>query len=192
MVHLSRRAMLAAPAVLSAVTASAACAQASRVQNGSATLVAYFTRSGNTRVIAETIHRQLKTDLFEICPAQPYPADYLQTVGQAAQETGRGFEPPLEAKVSDLNKYATVFLGFPIWGQTAPPIIRSFLRAHDLKGKTLRPLITHGGFGLGNSLSVLASHAPGARIESAFSMEADQERRTLNTITGWLSEEGLQ
>ena len=65
-------------------------------------------------------------------------------------------------------------------------MIRSFLRAHDLKGKTVRPFITHGGYGLGNSLSVLASHAPGARIVPGFSMEADQEKRTLNKVNGWL------
>jgi FMN-dependent NADH-azoreductase len=88
--------------------------------------------------------------------------------------------------------YATVFLGFPIWGETTPPVIRSFLRAHELSGRTLRPFITHGGYGLGNSLTVLADHAPGARIEPPFSMEADQERRTLNQVTGWLGEIGLR
>ncbi len=55
-----------------------------------------------------------------------------------------------------------------------------------MRGKTIRPFITHGGYGLGNSLSVLASHAAGARIEPPFVMEADQERRTLNEVEGWL------
>lgn len=49
-------------------------------------LVAYFSRSGNTRVIAGVIHRSLKTDLFEIEPANPYPEDYFQTVAQAKDE----------------------------------------------------------------------------------------------------------
>lgn len=65
-------------------------------------------------------------------------------------------------------------------------MIRSFLRRHDLSGKTVRPFITHGGYGQGSSLSVLASHAPGARILDAFVMEADQERRTITLITEWL------
>jgi hypothetical protein len=50
----------------------------------------------------------------------------------------------------------------------------------------LRPVITHGGYGVGDSLAILASHAPGAKIAEAFVMEADQERRTLNQIRGWL------
>lgn len=154
---------------------------------GAKTLVAYLTRSGNTRVIAETLHRKLNADLFEIRPARPYPEDYEQHVAQATRERDSGYEPPLAARVDNIASYDEIFLGFPIWGETAPPPIRSFLKAHDLRGKTLRPFITHGGYGVGESPSVLASHAPRARIEEAFVMEADQERRTLNQINGWLS-----
>jgi hypothetical protein len=80
-----------------------------------------------------------------------------------------------------------VFLGFPVWGETAPPIIRSFLSQHDLSGKVLVPFITHGGYGLGNSLRVLARYAPDARLTEGLTMEADQERRALNSVTQWLS-----
>jgi flavodoxin len=188
---LSRRAMLAAPALLSLASGTAACAQpAERQQSGSKVLVAYFTRSGNTRVIAGTLQRALGADLFEIRPATPYPADYEQTVAQAEQERVRGYEPPLAERVTGLADYETVFLGFPVWGQTAPAIIRSFLKQHDLAGKTLRPFITHGGYGLGSSREVLASHAKGARIETPFVMEADQERRTLNQVKDWLQQIG--
>ncbi len=154
---------------------------------GLKTLVAYLTRSGNTRVIAETLHRKLNADLFEIRPARPYPADYQEHVAQATRERDTGYEPPLATKVDDITRYDEVFLGFPVWGETAPPPIRSFLKAHDLSGKTLRPFITHGGYGVGESLSVLLNHAPHAQIEKAFALEADQERRTLNQINGWLS-----
>ncbi|MEO3432057.1 flavodoxin [Inquilinus sp. CAU 1745] len=176
---LSRRTILTAPALLSLAATTTAWAEPADISRraGSAILVAYFTRSGNTRVIAGTLQHALAAELFEIRPARPYPEDYEQTVEQARQERDRGYEPPLEAKVPDIAACETLFLGFPIWGQTTPPVIRSFLRAHDLTGKTLRPFITHGGYGLGDSLAVLADHAPGARIEPPFSMEADQERR---------------
>nr|AWM00087.1 flavodoxin [Bradyrhizobium amphicarpaeae] len=153
---------------------------------GAKTLVAYLTRSGNTRVIAETLHRQLGADLFEIRPARPYPADYEQHVAQATRERDSGYAPPLAAQ-ADIARYDEIFLGFPIWGETTPPPIRSFLKAHELGDKTLRPFITHGGYGVGEAPSVLASHAPAARIEKAFVLEADQERRTLNQVRDWLA-----
>ena len=153
-------------------------------------LVAYFTRTGNTRVIARQIRRALDADLFEIQPAEPYPEDYEETVAQATRERESGFEPPLAALVPDIERYETVFLGFPIWGMSAPSVIRSFLSKHDLSGKTLVPFITHGGYGLGNSLSVVGEHAPQARLLEGFSLEADQERRTLEQVTSWLG--GIQ
>jgi flavodoxin len=186
----SRRAMLATPAILA--FAGTACAEdggATRM-TGPKTLVAYLTRSGNTRVIAGTLQRALGADLFEIRPARPYPEDYEQHVAQVTRERDSGFEPPLAETVRDIAAYDEVFLGFPIWGETTPPPIRSFLRAHDLRGKTVRPFITHGGYGVGRSPDVLASHAPGVRIEEPFVMEADQERRTLNQVRDWLGRIG--
>lgn len=143
MEDMSRRVALGAPAAM-LLAASACAAQETTAANGSRILVAYFTRSGNTRVIAGQLHRELKTDLFEIRSAKPYPEDYEQTVEQARQERDAGVRPPLKATVPNIAAYDTVFLCFPIWGETAPPIIRSFLAAHDLSGKTVRPVITHG------------------------------------------------
>jgi flavodoxin len=184
----SRRTLLAALATLPAMSAAADDAAAPASRGGTSTLVACFTRSGNTRVVAGLIQRSLAADLFEIRPATPYPDDYLQTVAQASREKERGYEPPLAATVRDLAKYQIVYLGFPIWGETAPAIIRSFLTTHDLSGKSVIPFITHGGFGLGDSHGVLRSHSPRARFEAGFAMRADQERQTMNTVLGWLQE----
>ena len=71
---------------------------------------------------------------------------------------------------------------------TTPPVIRSFLSGHDLAGTTLVPFVTHGGYGLGNSLSVVAEHAPQARLLEGFAMRADQERETLAQVTRWLDD----
>lgn len=185
-----RRALSFSLATLFALGSTVGAATDSRHgrRAGSRTLVAYFSRSGNTRVVAGLLRRELGADLFEIQPARPYPEDYLETVEQARQERDRGFEPALAAMVPGIAAYCTVYLGFPIWGETAPPIIRAFLSGHDLAGKTLVPFITHGGYGLGDSLSVLARLAPKARLRPAFAMQADQERQTMERVTGWLKQ----
>ncbi|TIM26162.1 MAG: flavodoxin [Mesorhizobium sp.] len=171
---------------LVAGVSSAASAEPAATGRSATVLVAYFTRTGNTRLIATQIARALEATLFQIVPAAVYPEDYETQVAQAEDERQRGFEPPLQATVPDLSSYETVFLGFPIWGMTAPSVIRSFLSQHDLSGKTLVPFITHGGYRLGNSLAVVAEHAPGARPIDGFSKECDQERETLREVTQWL------
>jgi flavodoxin len=150
------------------------------------TLVAYLSRSGTTRVIAGQIARALQATLFEIVPARPYPADYFETVEEMARERDSGFEPPLNAQVPELARYQTVFLGFPVWGETAPPPIRSFLSSHDLTGKTVIPFVTHGGYGVGSSLDVLRRQVKGARILDAFTMQGPQERQTVTRVMEWL------
>lgn len=150
------------------------------------TLVVWFSRSGNTRVIAGVIHRTLQTDIFEIEPATPYPLDYFKTVEQAKNERAGGIRPPLKNSVANIAQYQTVYLGFPVWGTSVPPVVQTFLTTHNLAGKMLIPFITHGGYGPGDSSEILASLAPAARREKPLVMECDQERRTTETVASWL------
>jgi flavodoxin len=188
-VNISRRQALQGSLLLplvAGVSSPAASAQPAAPDRSATVLVACFTRTGNTRLIATQIARALGASLFQIMPAAAYPDDYEAQVAQAEDERQRGYEPRLRATVPDLSSYETVFLGFPIWGMTAPSVIRSFLSQHDLSGKTLVPFITHGGYGLGNSLAVVAEHAPRARLIDGFSKQCDQERETLREVTQWL------
>jgi flavodoxin len=190
MASMSRRQALTR-SVLLPLMAGASAAGASSVTHAAEShprvLVAFFTRTGNTRVIATQIARALGATLFQIVPAEAYPEDYEAQVAQAESERERGYQPPLSAAVPDLQSYETVFLGFPIWGMTAPAVIRTFLSEHDLSGKTLVPFITHGGYGLGSSLAVVAEHAQRARVIEGFAKHCDQERETLKQVTEWLA-----
>ncbi|WP_409076244.1 flavodoxin (plasmid) [Pantoea sp. C3] len=184
----TRRMLITALAglTLANVPLASAATGTPNVQGNSPILVAYFSRSGNTRVIAGVVHRSLKTDLFEIEPATPYPKDYFQTVEQAKNERSRGTKPTLKNRVADIERYETVYLGFPIWGTSVPPVVQTFLSNHNLAGKLLIPFITHGGYGKGDSEDILANLAPAARREKPLVLECDQERRTTETVTSWL------
>ena len=63
--------------------------------------------------------------------------------------------PEISGKVSNMNQYDTVFIGFPIWWYVAPRIIQTFLESYDFAGKTIIPFATSGGSGMGNTNSVL-------------------------------------
>jgi flavodoxin len=171
------------PFVAAAVDAASAAAQD---RADTRTLVAFLSRSGNTRVIAGALQRRFDADLFEIRTAEPYPADYEETVARAQRERDAAATPPLAESVADIAGYQTVFLGFPIWGMALPAPVRTFLTTHDLAGATLAPFITHGGYGTGGALDTVAELAPRARVVAPLVLEADQERATLNSVTAWL------
>ena len=171
---------------LANISLPSAASGSENVQNNSSILVAYLSRSGNTRVIAGVIQRSLKTHIFEIEPAIPYPKDYFQTVEQAKNERSQGIKPALKNRVSDIERYETIYLGFPIWGASVPPVVQTFLSAHSFADKRLIPFITHGGYGNGDSINILAKLAPTARWEKPLIIECDQERRTTEMVIHWL------
>jgi flavodoxin len=176
----SRRLLMTAMAALP--LGDSACASNGRVR----TLVAYLSRSGNTRVLAGVIHRAEPSDLYEIRAARDYPDDYFETVEQARQQRDNGDLPALRDGLPNMAQYDKLYLGFPIWGETLPAPVRSFLAQLDLKGKTVVPFITHGGYGVGQSAADLASRASGAVLQPPLMMEADQERRTTTEVLQWL------
>ena len=90
-------------------------------------LVAYFSRTGNTQVHSGAGSSGARCRPLPILPAEAYPEDYEATVRQAQRQREAGYEPPLKATLANIASYEVIFLGFPIWGMTAPAVIRSFL-----------------------------------------------------------------
>lgn len=118
-----------------------------------------------------------------------YPEDYEQPVEQAWCQRDSGSKPTLKEGVRNMANICPMFLGLLILGKTAPPIIRPFFASNDFLNKNLTPFITHGGYRLSNSLSVIAAHASNTQLFNAvFSMLADQERQTLIKVTSWIGQ----
>jgi flavodoxin len=113
-------------------------------------LVVYFSHSGNTREIANQIHKSIGGDIFEIQAVKPYPHDYDAVVKQARQELDSGYKPALKTTIESIKPYDLVFIGYPIWWSTVPSAVRAFLSEYDLSGKTIVPFCTHEGSGLRN------------------------------------------
>jgi flavodoxin len=173
------------PLAASGLTASAGSLQA---RGNGDTVVVYLSRSGNTRVLAEALSRRVEADLFEVRPRDPWPEDYEEMVDWASRmrETG---EPIALADTLDTSGYRTVFLGFPIWGGDLPAVMASFLRSHDLAGKTVVPFITHGGYGEGEAMATVGNLVPSAEFLDPFVLRCDQERDTLRRLEDWLESE---
>ena len=138
-------------------------------------LIVYLSRTNNTKVIAEIIHKEVGGDLVSLELINPYPKDYAAIVRQVAEENETGFLPPLKTKV-DMEKYETIFLGFPTWGMQLPPPIKSFLTENNLEGKTVIPFNTNAGYGVGSSFDTIEILCPNSKILEGFSIEGGKER----------------
>lgn len=187
-VTLNRRDALKAGAL--ALVAAQIEAGAANAQTAGGRLVVFLSRSGNTRVLAGALARRYNAPTFELRPRTPWPEDYEEMVAWASELRERGAAVPLAQEPGDLGSTRTIFLGFPIWGMAVPAIVTSFLRANDLSGKTIAPLITHGGYGAGNAMETHWALAPNATFLDPFVLECDQERNTLQALGGWADQVG--
>ncbi len=118
-------------------------------------LVAYFSPSGETADTAKNLAEILHADLYEIKPSEPYTKEDLDWSNphsrNALEMIDPACRPGLAEPKTDLSGYDTVFLGFPIWWDTAPKIILTFAENNDFAGKTVIPFATSKGSGMGSS-----------------------------------------
>jgi flavodoxin len=149
-------------------------------------LVTYFSRSGNTRAMAEQIQKVMGGDIFEIQTVTPYPFEYNAVTKQAKQELESGFKPPIKAKVTNIKEYDIVFVGSPNWWNTIAPPVMTFLSEHDLSGKTVVPFITHAGSGMGRSAADIAKLAPQATLRDGLALWGKDVKSSQDQIAKWL------
>lgn len=127
-------------------------------------LVAYFSCSGVTKGIAESLAEVVGADLFEIEPEEPYTDADLDWTNKQSRSTVEmsdpSSRPAIKSAVADMSSYEVVFVGFPIWWYVAPTIINTFLESYDFAGKTIVPFCTSGGSGVGRTGEVLQALCP--------------------------------
>lgn len=126
-------------------------------------LVAYFSATGTTELVAQQAAEILGADIYEIMPEEPYTEADLAyyTGGRADQEQeDPNARPAITGGVEDMSQYDTVLLGYPIWHGQAPRIISTFLESYDFDGKTIIPFCTSHSSGVGTSADNLHSLCP--------------------------------
>ena len=128
---------------------------------GGKTLVVYFSATGSTRRVAETIADTLSADIFEIVPSEPYTGDALNYNDASSRVSREHADESLRdvalvsTAVPDWESYGTVFIGYPIWWGIAAWPVNGFVAANDFSGKTVIPFATSASSGMGQSGQLL-------------------------------------
>ena len=150
-------------------------------------LVAVFSASGVTKRVGQEIARICGGDFFEIVPAEKYTSadlNYMNSRSRSSVEMNdTSARPEIANKVSDMDSYDTVIIGFPIWWGVAPRIIETFLESYDFSGKTIIPFCTSGGSGVGRSDTALHKNVSG---NVKWGKGVQINRPNESTIKSWL------
>lgn len=128
-------------------------------------LVVYYSATGNTAAVAETIADTTGGDLFELEPAEPYTDadldwtdDNSRVSQEYADESLRDVEL-VSTTVDNWDSYDTVFIGYPIWWGIAAWPVDTFVENNDFTGKTVIPFCTSSSSDIGDSGQLLADMA---------------------------------
>lgn len=155
-------------------------------------LVAYFSASGVTAKLAKRLAEAVGADLHEIRPEVPYTdadLDWMNKKSRSSVEMNdKSFRPAVANKVENMEQYSVIFLAFPIWWYVAPTIVNTFMEQYDLSGKTIIPLATSGGSGMGNTNKELAVSCPGAELKDGKRFSADA---SVEELKAWAEEFGI-
>ena len=129
------------------------------------TLIAFFSRAdenyfggamryvkvGNTEIVCDIIKEMADAESFKIEMKEPYSPVYMTCIEEAKKDLRHNARPELKAYPDSIDRYDTIILAYPNYWGTMPMAVFTFLERYDFSGKTILPLCTNEGSGMGKS-----------------------------------------
>jgi len=169
------------------------------------TLIAYFSRAdenyfsgamryvkvGNTEIVCGLINEMIQADTFKIEMKNPYSPVYMTCIEEAKQDLREKARPELKSYLENIDEYDTIILAYPNYWGTIPMAVATFLEKYDFSGKTILPLCTNEGSGMGGSERMIKQCAAGADVKKGLPITGSGAANSAATVRRWLSENGL-
>ena len=171
----------------------------------SKTLIAYFSRAdenyfggamryvkvGNTEIVCGILQKLIDADVFKIAMKEPYSPVYMTCIDEAKRDLRAKARPELVSLPDSIDGYDTIVLAYPNYWGTMPMAVFSFLESFDFSGKTILPLCTNEGSGMGGSERDIRRTCPGALVKSGLSITGSAAAAFEGSLRLWLSANAL-
>ena len=169
------------------------------------TLIAFFSRAdenyfggamryvkvGNTEIVAGIIEDLILADTFKIEMKNPYSPVYMTCIEEAKKDLRAKARPELVSMPESIDEYDTVILAYPNYWGTMPMAVYTFLENFDFSGKTILPLCTNEGSGMGSSEREIKKTCPGAEVKKGLPITGSAAAGSKSSVERWLKANGL-
>jgi len=169
------------------------------------TLIAFFSRAdenyfggamryvkvGNTEIVAGLMKELIDADSFKIEMKDPYSPVYMTCINEAKKDLREGKRPELKSMPESIDEYDTIVLGYPNYWGTMPMAVVTFLENFDFTGKTILPLCTNEGSGMGSSESDIKKYAKGADVKKGLAVTGSYAADSKEDVKEWFEKNGL-
>ena len=168
-------------------------------------LIAYFSRAdenyfggamrdvkvGKTEIVCNDMMKLLPADSFKIEMKEPYSPVYMTCIDEAKKDLRAKARPTLRSLPDSIEGYDTVILAYPNYWGTMPMAVYTFLEAFDFSGKTILPLCTNEGSGMGISEKEIKKVCPGAVVKKGLPITGSNAASSDAQVEKWLKANGL-
>ena len=169
------------------------------------TLIAFFSRAdenyfggamryvkvGNTEIVVNDMKEMINADTFKIEMKDPYSPVYMTCIDEAKKDLRAKARPELVSMPASIEEYDTIVLAYPNYWGTMPMAVFTFLENFDFSGKTILPLCTNEGSGMGGSERDIKKTCPGANVKSGLSVTGSEAANAAGRVKKWLAANGL-
>ena len=169
------------------------------------TLIAYFSRAdenyfggamryikvGNTEVVVGKMRELIDADVFKIEMKKPYSPVYMTCINEAKEDLRKNARPELVSLPESIDGYDNIILAYPNYWGTVPMAVATFLEAFDFSGKTLLPLCTNEGSGMGHSERDVMKICQGANVVKGLSITGSAAESSKESVKRWLISNGM-
>ena len=169
------------------------------------TLIAFFSRAdenyfggamryvkvGNTEIVVNQMKELIDADTFKIEMKDPYSPVYMTCIDEAKKDLRENARPELTNYLDSVDAYSTIVLVYPNYWGTFPMAVATFLERYDFAGKTILPLCTNEGSGMGSSERDVKKYAKGADVRQGLAITGSQAANAKTSVEKWFAVNGL-
>ncbi|MBR1864949.1 MAG: flavodoxin, partial [Lachnospiraceae bacterium] len=121
----------------------------------------------------------------------PYSPVYMTCIEEAKKDLREKARPELTDYLDSIDNYDTIVLAYPNYWGTFPMAVATFLEHYDFSGKTILPLCTNEGSGMGSSENNIKKLVPGATVKKGLPITGSDAAGSGKSVERWLKANGL-
>ena len=154
-------------------------------------LITYYSHSGNTQEVSSMIQNEIGGTIEEIFTVKNYPAKYDDLLPVAQQEKDDNERPELAQNARDPKDFDIIYLGFPIWCDTMPMAMYTYLEQYDFTDKIIIPFATSTEGDFGESIDDIKTLCPNAIVMDPLMIKDSDLTNASKQVHEWLDAMGM-
>lgn len=150
-------------------------------------LVVYFSHNDCIEEAAQYLAKTVGAEIAPIVPKKAYPEDEKELAARAARELAENERPKIAKPDADPDDFDIIFIGYPLWENTVPMPVMTFLEQKSVKEKAVCVFTVNEDGKTGDSMQAIADAWKYSQITDKFAFRDNDFEKWTPVFEGWFS-----